>query len=158
MDNQNHYDYNNNYNNNLNNQNYYNNQPGQNPYEPPKPNGFATASFVLGILSLVISCCFFISIPLGTLAVLFAILSKGASSHITGRAKTGLWLGIGGLALTILLTTVLISKSGWRNFTNEFYNYYDDSYYSDSFNDWYGNESYQDASPQKSLPNVGDSL
>lgn len=71
------------------------------------PSGFASASLVLGILSLVLGCCFYVSIPLGGLGILFAILSK-KSADMEGRAKAGLGLSIAGLVLSILLTIVAV--------------------------------------------------
>lgn len=80
---------------------------------PPPPSGdnspsaFASASLVLGILSLVLGCCFYASIPLGGLGILFAILSK-KTAVMEGRARAGLGLSIAGLILSILLTIVAL--------------------------------------------------
>ena len=73
-------------------------------YQQSEPNSMSTASLVMGIISLVLCCCFYVSIPLGALGILFAILSKGKDQTMSGRSKTGLGLSIAGLVLTILLT------------------------------------------------------
>ncbi len=77
------------------------------PSEDNAPSGFASASLVLGILSLVLGCCLYVSIPLGGLGILFAILSK-KTADMEGRAKAGLGLSIAGLVLSILLTIVAV--------------------------------------------------
>lgn len=82
----------------------YDSKNQQNSYLQPEPNGFATASLVLGILSLILCCCCYVSVPLGALGIIFAILSKGASIRMSGRSKTGLGLSIAGLCITLLLT------------------------------------------------------
>lgn len=73
----------------------------------PQPNGFASAALVLGILSLVLCCCCYISIPLGALGILFAILSR-QDSQMPGRSRAGLGLSIAGLCLTFLMGVSMI--------------------------------------------------
>ena len=63
----------------------YHYEPNFEEQKPEPPNTFATASLVLGILSLVLCCCCYVSIPLGGLGILFAILSK------TGKASSSDW-------------------------------------------------------------------
>lgn len=77
------------------------------PSEGNAPSGFASASLVLGILSLVLGCCCYVSIPLGGLGILFAILSK-KTAVMEGRARAGLGLSIAGLVLSILLTIIAL--------------------------------------------------
>ena len=76
----------------------------------PAPSGFASAALVMGVLSLVLCCCCYISIPLGGLGILFAILSKTSSQPMHGRAKSGLILSVIGLALTVLLTIAALAS------------------------------------------------
>lgn len=64
---------------------------------------FETAGFVLSIVAMCCSCCLYISLPCGALAVLFAILSKGGSDKMTGKAVTAFWLGIAALLSTLLV-------------------------------------------------------
>ena len=72
-------------------------QPGQelfSPYKNKRSAGFATASLVLGILSLVTCCCIYSALPFGALAIIFALLSRGGEMTMDSRGMTGLGLGI----------------------------------------------------------------
>ena len=79
----------------------------QMPYEmPPKPpkqqNGFATASFICGIFSLLNLCCFAfpLAIVMGVLAISFAVISK-KDMPMSGIAITGIVLGVLGVLLGV---------------------------------------------------------
>lgn len=73
------------------------------PNDPAPSSGMASAALILGIVSIVTSCCFYISIPLGALAILFAILSKDPSRPYLSQARSGLVLAIIGMGATVLL-------------------------------------------------------
>ncbi len=62
----------------------------------------ATASLVMGILSLVsiLCCCPFIFSAIG---IVLALLSKGAESVLRPRAKTGLILSVVGMVVSVVL-------------------------------------------------------
>ena len=62
----------------------------------------ATASMVLGIISIVslLCCCPFIFSAIG---IVLALLSKGAEETLRPRAKTGLILSITGLVIAIVM-------------------------------------------------------
>lgn len=84
------------------------NQYGQPPIpEKPKASPMATASMVMGILSIVFTCCCCGGIIFGSLGILFALLSRNGQP-IEGRAKAGLITGCIGIGLTVVLTIVLI--------------------------------------------------
>lgn len=88
---------------------------GPNPYPygmptqpiPPKPKGFgmATASMVLGIITLSSLLLLRVSIPflLGGIAIILAILSRGGEKNMLGRAKAGIICSIAGLCLDVTL-------------------------------------------------------
>ena len=67
----------------------------------------ATASFVMGIISIVSvwCCCPFVFSAIG---IVLALLSKGASDVLRPRAKTGLILSIAGLVISFVLTIFTI--------------------------------------------------
>ena len=71
-------------------------------------NRLATASMVLGIISLfsVLCCCPFVFSAIG---IVLALLSKGASEVLLPRAKTGLVLSIVGLVVSAVLTVFTIA-------------------------------------------------
>ena len=59
------------------------------------------AAFILGIIS-ILSCTFcYFSLPAGSLAIIFASLSRGGSRRFSQRAKIALALGLIGIAATI---------------------------------------------------------
>ena len=85
-------------------------QPGQelfSPYKNKRSAGFATASLVLGILSLVTCCCIYSALPFGALAIIFALLSRGGEMTMDSRGMTGLGLGISGIVLTIVIFIIM---------------------------------------------------
>lgn len=102
---------------------------------PVSPGGrsLATASFVLGILSLITCLLFTVYLPfiLGSIAILLALLSKGQSPRLAGRAKIGICLGLLGILLNIALITWILFLYGdliletaneiYRNLTLEMY-------------------------------------
>lgn len=100
-------DQNNGYNNHNNGYNSLNNS-GNNGYGSynnadypvrQKTSGFAIASLVLGIVSIV-TCCFGIfSIPLGSLSILFAILSRRKGTGMPGMSIAGICTSIFGMLL-----------------------------------------------------------
>ena len=76
----------------------YQPQNGKTPASP-----MAIASLVMGILSLVLCCCFGIgSIVLGALGIIFAILSRKEKPMET-MAKVGLGLSIGGVIIGLII-------------------------------------------------------
>ena len=90
--------------------NGYNNRPNGSPnpygypYTPPVKlpgSGMALAAMVLGIISIVTACMmtFYFPFIFGSLAILFALLSKGSLTKMQTQAKTGIICGIIGLVL-----------------------------------------------------------
>ena len=73
-----------------------------------KPQGLAIGALVCGILSLVFFCFNILSIPLGIVAIILGVVAGGKARRGEaggeGLAKTGMILGIAGVALSILLT------------------------------------------------------
>lgn len=76
-------------------------------------NDMALASMILGIISIVLSCCCFLGMMLGSLAVILAALSR--VDEMCRQAKTGLITGIIGIIvsmLSIVIWIVLLGLSG----------------------------------------------
>ena len=65
------------------------------------------ASLVLGTAACTTSCLIYPSLVCGSLAIMFALLSRGREMTLTPRAKTGLVLGIAGLAIFAFLLIYL---------------------------------------------------
>ncbi len=68
--------------------------------EQKKNSSMAVASMVLGILSIVLSCCF-MGVGLGALAVIFARLAK-VEEKMEGKAVAGMVTGIIGIVLGVV--------------------------------------------------------
>ena len=78
----------------------------QNP--EPAHSGMETAAIILGILALIGSTCFYLSIPCAAIGILLALLSRGRKEHMSTRAKTGLCISAAGLVLTVGLTSYTV--------------------------------------------------
>ena len=77
----------------------YDYNPNPEPLDPePAHSGMETAAIILGILALVGSTCFYLSIPCAAVGILLALLSRGRKEHMSNRAKTGLCISAAGLA------------------------------------------------------------
>ncbi len=88
---------------------YNQNQANQNQYQQnttfQSPGlTMASVSLVLGIGSLFTSPTVFLPFILGSLAIVFALLSKGYSKRLVTQAKVGLGCGLAGLAMVSVLT------------------------------------------------------
>lgn len=82
-----------------------------------KPVGLAVASMVLGIVSLVVLCIWWISIPCGIVAVVLGAIARGKAKRGeaggAGMAMAGLICGCVGLALAIAFITFIAAMVGW---------------------------------------------
>lgn len=83
----------------------------------------SVAAMVMGILGLVMSCCVYPAIIFGSLAIIFALLSRGGEMHTNGYAKAGLVLGIiaiicGILFLIYSFLTILTQFGGLEGYLN----------------------------------------
>lgn len=74
----------------------------------PRPviNIYEKIAFALGISSILSCGIIYISFMTGSMAILFAILSKGGSMKFGSKAKLGAILGVIGLILTIIFYTI----------------------------------------------------
>jgi magnesium-transporting ATPase (P-type) len=108
------------YNQNQYNQNPYNqyqnqNSYQQNPYQqyqyqeptPPKNNGMAIASLVCGIIGILLSCCYYLSLPLAIISVILGILVL--KNHKDGRPLAIVGIVLGAITILISLIFVLVS-------------------------------------------------
>jgi hypothetical protein len=63
----------------------------------------ATASLLLGAASFFTALSVFLPLVLGSLAILFALLSKGYGHKMITQAKIGFFCGIGGICVTAVV-------------------------------------------------------
>ena len=90
----------------------------------PKTRGWAVASMVLGILS-VVCCCFgWSGILMGAGAVILAIVSRRNLGYFDGMTIAGLILGIFGFVFgaTILIYTLTLPPEFWEEYFKELEN------------------------------------
>jgi hypothetical protein len=85
-------------------------------YQAPQPQqsqGLAIGALVCGIISIVTVCLWFLAIPLGIVAVILGIVGKGKAQRGEaggqGLAKTGMILGVIGVALSLILHIALFA-------------------------------------------------
>ena len=73
------------------------------PQAPQKQNnGFAIASMVLGIISVLCCCINYVSIVIAVIAVVFFVVDRKTNGKSNGMAIAGLVLGIFGIASGVL--------------------------------------------------------
>ena len=94
--------------------------------------GFAIAALVLGIVSIVLACVWFLSIPCGILAIIFGALSLKSSKR--GFSIAGIITGIIG---TLALIIILILSFGIYIFNNATDGVIDSSTYDDYSSSYY---------------------
>ena len=79
------------------------------PSQPFKrPNGFAIASLVCGIISLILCITGILGIPAGALSILFAALSKRKGQFLSGMSIVGIVLSVIGILLGLLIIAYTI--------------------------------------------------
>lgn len=85
--------------------------PNNDSYNRPT-NGFATAAFVCGILTIVTMVCMTVYLPFvfGGLSLIFGALSKRqANVPMEKKAKRGMIFGIGGIVANVLLIVLCVN-------------------------------------------------
>jgi uncharacterized membrane protein YkgB len=114
-------------------------QPQEQPYNftPPQhqeTNGYAIASLILGVVSVVLCSCTCISIVTSILAIVFAIISR-KGQPMEGKAIGGMVCGIIALVITIVSVVALILFSVETNAEDlkDFYEGYYGETYGDEF-------------------------
>ncbi len=115
---------------NMNEQNTNNAERNEPPiyYESVSPaqnasHGFAIASLVLGIIS-VVCCCFYpLGLTLGALAIIFAIIDRRQHGVFNGLATAGLVLGIIGAAIGVFsVIDAIVNPFDYEAFWQEYEN------------------------------------
>ena len=155
----------------------YDYNPNPEPLDPePAHSGMETAAIILGILALVGSTCFYLSIPCAAVGILLALLSRGRKEHMSNRAKTGLCISAAGLVLTVGLTSYtlyhyrdLFSSSEFQQRMKDYMDYYysgseteaeedgESNILKDFFGDDKGNSSDgEQQTPETEIPYIDD--
>lgn len=94
---------------------------------PVDRKGFAVLSLILGIISIVLACFWFISIPCGIIAVILGVMSKKSTKP--NVSLSGLVTGSIGIFISIIIIIVFFAVSaGLINGLNKYA--YGEDYYS----------------------------
>lgn len=100
------------------NYNPYGNQPYNNPNNGTPNYGhqnyggnrnfnpMENIAFILGLLSIVTCACCYLSLPMGSIAIVLALLSRGGNMKLSSKAKIAIATGIIGIVLTVTAFTV----------------------------------------------------
>ena len=131
--------------------NYGPNRTGQSPYGYPYPPSYkmpgkslATASMILGIISILSTILMTLYIPmiLGSIAIVLAILSKGSKNNMPGQATAGIVCGAGGLVVNVgIFTAALVFVFSHPEILQETARTYDtflEQYYGESTEEMFG--------------------
>lgn len=86
------------WNSNASNSSYYN-QPTHRPYGQT----FSIAAAICGLLSITTSCTIVLSLPLGALGILFAMLARRKGKKMSGTCATGLVFSSAGLLFAVVM-------------------------------------------------------
>lgn len=97
--------------------------PQNNPYAPRPGRGFAVASLVLGICSIVLCCVWYFSVILAILSFIFGIV--GVKKGGGGMATAGIITSAVGFVLAVAVIIMVIasignSSYGWYQFWEEY--------------------------------------
>lgn len=93
----------------------------QNPQENMRRSKrMETTALILGVLSIATICLVYPTLICGSLAIVFALLSRGGERTLTARAQIGLTLGSIGLGIILLMIiyTLVIAEVYYGGFFN----------------------------------------
>ena len=146
-------------------------------------NGMSTAALALSIAGLLTMCCGG-SVILGSLAILFALLSRG-SEPMNSQAKAAVGISIAGVVLGMAaiigslfyVFTNPDANSIYRDYIQYYYDEFDDTdpydgydydedfdeddllrYYEDYFNEDHGGNDYIQNVPHQTMPHHGETV
>lgn len=99
---------------------------------PAKSNGLSVAALVCGILGCLLMCSMIFSIVFGSLAIIFALLSRGDSMRFTGQTRAALILGILAIIFSVIIFAVsvhniMVNYGGIDGLMNEIMTIMDES-------------------------------
>lgn len=103
----------------------------QNNEQNKDKNSFSIAALVLGIVAIVLSCVWYISIPCGILAIVFGAI--GLKSSKRGMSISGVVTGIIGMIISMSIILILVIFGFTLGITESIRDIIDDNNYSDSY-------------------------
>lgn len=119
--------------------NQYNNNYISSVPEREKVSGFSIASMILGMISILLCCTVFFSVPFGALSILFAILTKRKGKAMPSMSLTGITLSCVGIVMSLFLLVysvfVILTDPELRKAFEDSYEEYYQEFYNYSFED-----------------------
>ena len=114
------------------NETLFNQTNGNTTSAGPKTSGFATASMICGLISILLCCTGCFPVFLGALSIIFAVLSKRKDEPMPSPSVTGITLSCIGIVLGIFFlifsfVTLINSpefRESYRDALEEYYEYY----------------------------------
>ena len=101
----------------------YYNQPTHTPYD----QNFSIAALICGILSVTLGCCG-LSLPLGALGILFAVLCSRKGKRMNNNCRMGLYLSVFGCIYGVVTVfrqiAVLQDPAYWEQLNQMYKNFY----------------------------------
>ena len=85
----------------------------RNPEPGNASNGLAVAALICSVLSIVSVCCLYGAFVFGGLAIIFALLSRGARKKTYGAAHTALLIGTAGVLISVVITIGMKYRDTW---------------------------------------------
>lgn len=92
------FDYNQDYNYNFGNNNF-----GNNNFYNKRSHNMEVAALVLSIIAIASCSCIYVSIICGSLAMIFALLSKGGATSMSSMAMTSFWIAFAAVVITLII-------------------------------------------------------
>ncbi len=112
---------------------YYSQNNTSSGQAPEKMNPFSIASMVCGILSILLCCTGILSIPLGALGILFAILTRRIGKSMPSASIAGIALSCAGvlfgLAMGAYVIYLIATDPEYRDIYEDTYEYYYNEFY-----------------------------
>lgn len=108
--------------------------------QPKKFTGFAIASLCCGIASL-LCCCMGLGLPLGALAIIFAVLNRRKGQSMDAMSITGIITGAIGLAIGLVIYVASLFVYEDPDFQQGMYDTFEEAYgedYADILAELYG--------------------
>jgi hypothetical protein len=109
-------------------ENQYYQQPYQQPDQVPlkEEKGLSVASMVLGIIGIVFSCCFYLTIPAAITGLILGIVSLvkkkgGKGMAVAGVIMCGLSIVLGIIIIAGFVLFFADSETGWADLWPEFW-------------------------------------
>ena len=78
-------------------------------YPQPRTNKMAIVAMIFGVISIASCWLFYISIPMGAMAAIFASLSRNWRHDYSKQARTGMILGLIGIVASVIITSIFFT-------------------------------------------------